>query len=109
MSLPSSRYVRNEASDHAGRVVLSEDTGGETSISLVGIGAGREGGGIVFDVGGVTLAECEADRLGFPGPVVDGLSSGVGVDTGELVSWLEVSPVRPGGCCESDSSSLSCG
>lgn len=50
MSLPSSRYVRREESDQAGSVALSDETGGDVSISLVGIGAGLEGGGIE-DVG----------------------------------------------------------
>lgn len=54
MSLPSSRYVRREWSDHAGSDVLSDEFGGDVSISLCGTGAGREGGGIdEADVGSV--------------------------------------------------------
>lgn len=109
ISLPSSRYVRNEESDQAGSDVLSDETGGDVSISFDGTGAGREGGGIEAvgeRVGEEASAARVLDRSPFGGVVVEGLSSGVGVDTGEGVSWLEVSAVRPGGWCESGSWSL---
>lgn len=53
ISLPSSRYVLKEESDQAGSVALSDETGGDVSMSLLGTGAGLEGGGIddVGDVG----------------------------------------------------------
>lgn len=90
MSLPSSRYVRSDESDQAGSVVLSDETGGDISISLVGMGAGRLGGGIeevgMTDVGDGVLVGCNVKRFGLDGTIVEGLSSGVGVDTGEGVS-----------------------
>lgn len=99
-SVPSSRYVRSDESDQAGSDELSEDGGGDGSISFVGMGAGRDGGGIEEGASNVGEGEetgREAERLGLFGALVEGLSSGVGVDIGELVSWLDVSPVRPGG------------
>lgn len=56
ISLPSSRYVRSEESDQAGNVALSDETGGDVSMSFVGIGAGLEGGGIE-DVGEIVVGE----------------------------------------------------
>jgi hypothetical protein len=106
ISLPSSRYVRSDESDHAGRFVLSDESGGDVSMSFWGIGAGREGGGIVSGnvVGGASrvgegeVLGCKVERPVVLDCEVEGLSSGVGVEMGELVSWLDVSPVSPGGC-----------
>ena len=88
-SVPSSRYVRREESDQAGKFVLSDEAGGDGSISLIGIGAGRDGGGIevgVSNVGEGEVLDREADRMFLLGVLVEGLSSGVGVDMGEFVS-----------------------
>jgi hypothetical protein len=70
--------------------VLSADTGGEGSRSLVGMGAGLDGGGPTGSdarcVGDDVLSDLNVERVLFSGIVFMGLSSGVGVDTGELVS-----------------------
>lgn len=69
--------------------MLSEEAGGEGSDSSTGMGAGLEGGGIVeLDVTCVGEVFPELDRGALiPSWVVFvGLSSGVGVDIGELVS-----------------------
>jgi hypothetical protein len=58
-------------------------------MSFCGIGAGRFGGGIdkgASNVGDGETTPREADRFGLLGVLVEGLSSGVGVDIGELVS-----------------------
>ena len=70
--------------------MLSEDTGGEGSRSFVGIGAGREGGGPAgsdaWCVGEEVLSDLKVEIVLFSGMVFIGLSSGVGVEMGELVS-----------------------
>lgn len=92
--------MRSEESDQAGSCELSEEGGGDDSISFCGMGAARFGGGIdegESKVGDGEEMPREVERSGLLGVLVEGLSSGVGVEIGELVSWLEVSPVSPGG------------
>lgn len=69
--------------------MLSDEAGGEGSLSSIGFGADLEGGGI---------AEADVVFVGdaFSWLFFEGLSSGVGVDIGELVSWLELSVDKPG-------------
>src|SRR5689334_10623840 len=86
-------------------MVLSDDIGGEMARAASGVGAGRLGGGMLFFEGEVGRKEATVE---FSGIVFMGLSSGVGVEMGELVSWLESSVVRPGGCCGSGALSRSC-
>ena len=88
ISLPSSKYVRNDAADNAGREMHSDDCC-EVSICFVGTGAGRDGGGIdgaVSDVGDGEPVGQDAVMLGLDGAFVEGLSSDDGVEMGEVVS-----------------------
>ena len=80
---------------------------------LDGTGAGRDGGSkeelCVSDVGDGDRDCRVAARLGLFGVLDDGLSSRGGVAIGEVVSWLDVSPVRPGGWVGSGTGTFSCG
>ena len=90
ISLPSSRYVRNEWSDHAGNVVLSEELGGLISMSFSGRGAGLKSRGKedaeVASVASSSDMLCAVRMLDFSGCESGRLFSGLGVEIGELVS-----------------------
>lgn len=101
-------------SDQAGRRELEEETGGEgsRSVSSTGVGAGRDGGGGGTDCGGFVAGEAplcvwNVERVLCSGIVFIGLSWS-GVETGELVSWLDVSVVKAGGLRGSVSRDRSC-